>query len=253
MADVTVAAGESLEINFQLNPIVTSPYCDEPNMPVPDNDPEGGAWCSVTDYQESLLSGTLVQVDIDHTYLADMIVELISPSGTIVRLHSNQGGSGDDLVGWYPTELTPFQSLDAFLGEPIQGDWLLHVTDVGPGDVGFINSWCLVLTYEQTGISAAGDTDLPQVLALDGNYPNPFNPKTVIKFSVPVAENVELGVYDVRGIRVRTLVSETMAAGRHEVTWMGRDDTGRTVSSGAYFYRLTSGGKSVVGKMLLMK
>ncbi len=253
VADVTIATGETVEQNFVLKAIVTNDFCDSPDVNIPDNDPEGGVYCPITINKSSALSGIRVYVDISHTYVADMVFSLISPSGTTVTLHKNQGGDGDNVIGWYPTELTPFESLDVLLGEPIQGTWQLHVTDVGPQDFGHVNSWCLSLTYEDDVVSAAGDETLPKVLAANGNYPNPFNPMTVIRFSVPVDQGVELAVYDVRGVRVRSLVSDVLTAGHHEATWMGRDDNGRAVASGTYFYRLTSGGQSVVGKMLLMK
>ncbi len=253
VADVALDEGQTVEQNFILNPIVTNSFCDDANVDIPDNDPDGGVYCTIAVDAVSTLSAISVYVDITHTYIGDMIIELISPAGTTVRLHSNQGSSNDDLVGFYPSDFTPFESLDVLLGEDIQGDWVLHVTDVGPFDFGHVNSWCLILTYELSSLSPVDDAGLPRVLALDGNYPNPFNPMTVIRFSVPEAQSVELAVYDVRGVRVRTLVSETMEAGHHQVNWMGRDDHGRSVASGAYFYRLTSGGKSMVGKMLLMK
>ena len=97
------------------------------------------------------------------------------------------------------------------------------------------------------------DVRLPSVLTLHGNHPNPFNPKTVIAFALPVSQDVTLAVYDVRGQRVRTLVRGALEAGNHEVTWLGRDDTGRQAASGTYFYRLTVGGEHLVGKMLLVK
>ncbi|MCP4291128.1 MAG: T9SS type A sorting domain-containing protein [bacterium] len=253
VADVTVGDNATVEQNFTLNAIVTNTFCDEADVEIPDNDPNGGVYCTIPVTDSSTLSAISVYVDITHTYVADMIVELISPAGTVVRLHSNQGGDSDDLVGFYPSDMTPYQNLDALLGEDIQGDWQLHVTDIGSYDFGHINSWCVILTYEQSALSAADDENLPQVLALDGNYPNPFNPMTAIKFSVPSAQDIKLAVYDVRGVKVRTLIHETMAAGHHSVNWMGRDDSGRTVASGTYFYRLQSEGKSVVGKMLLMK
>ncbi len=254
VADVTLADGETADQNFTLNAIVTNEFCDAADVAIPDNDPDGGVYCAISIIEESILSDIGVYVDITHTYVGDMVIELISPAGTTIRLHNNQGSDADNLMGWYSTELTPYQSLDTLLGENIQGDWQLHVTDVGNQDYGHINNWCLSLTYEgSNNVSAAGDENLPQVLALNGNHPNPFNPMTAIKFSVPADQSVELAVYDVRGVRVRTLVSEVMAAGHHTVNWMGRDDSGRHVASGAYFYRLSSGGNSVVGKMLLMK
>ncbi len=254
VADITLIDGQNAEQNFVLNPIVTTEFCDNVDVDIPDNDPDGGVYCTINVDRESTLSAIGVYVDITHTYIADMILELISPAGTVIRLHNNQGGDADNVVGWYSTELTPFESLDALLGESIQGDWQLHAIDVGHMDYGHVNSWCLSLTYEDNGsLSAVGDENLPQVLALNGNHPNPFNPMTSIKFSVPADQRVQLSVYDVRGVLVRNLVSEVMTAGQHQVNWMGRDDSGRHVASGAYFYRLSSGGKSVVGKMMLMK
>jgi flagellar hook assembly protein FlgD len=64
---------------------------------------------------------------------------------------------------------------------------------------------------------------------------------------------VELVVYDVRGARVRTLVSGEVSGGRHEVVWDGRDDHGTLVSSGVYFYRMVQRGYTNTKKMLLLK
>jgi len=70
------------------------------------------------------------------------------------------------------------------------------------------------------------------------NYPNPFNPRTTLRFDLARAGRVELAVYDLQGRRVRVLVSETRPAGRHEVSWDGRDDQGHGLSSGIYFARV---------------
>jgi hypothetical protein len=105
------------------------------------------------------------------------------------------------------------------------------------------------------------------------NFPNPFNPSTTIRFTVGSrgvtssqgtssgvnfvdrGENVLIDVYNVRGQRVRTLLdgSREYSAGRHEVVWNGRDDFGRGMSSGIYFYRITAGEDTAVRRMLLMK
>ncbi|MFQ6105279.1 MAG: M6 family metalloprotease domain-containing protein [Candidatus Glassbacteria bacterium] len=97
---------------------------------------------------------------------------------------------------------------------------------------------------------------LPRVLGLGQNYPNPFNPNTTISFDVPVSDQrqqTKLVIYNLRGSRVRTLLDRKMAPGRYEVTWDGKDDRGAGVSSGVYFYRLTSGEKSITRKMLIFK
>ncbi len=100
------------------------------------------------------------------------------------------------------------------------------------------------------------DDPLPglQRLTLGRNHPNPFNPVTTIEFSVPSdAGRVELGIYNVAGRRVRTLASGELEAGPHSVMWDGRDENGRSCSSGIYFMRLTAGRETRTGKMTLLK
>jgi hypothetical protein len=102
-------------------------------------------------------------------------------------------------------------------------------------------------------LDESSDVAIPRVFELHRNYPNPFNPLTKISFSLPAAHNVELSVYSLDGRKVATLVNELREPGLHEVLWTGRDDNGRTVASGTYFYRLNAGPYSDVKKMTLMK
>ncbi len=83
--------------------------------------------------------------------------------------------------------------------------------------------------------------------------PNPFNPQTEIKYSLPVAGHVEMQIFDVRGHLVRKLVSSQQAAGTHAITWTGRDDQGAAVASGVYFLRLVSGEINHSAKLLLLE
>lgn len=105
----------------------------------------------------------------------------------------------------------------------------------------------------ESTFAATSAVTTPRVFALEGNYPNPFNPQTSIRFSLPQAEQVQLEIYSIAGRRVTTLVNSTYEAGPHEVIWTGRDDSGQTVASGVYFYRLRAGEFSDVRKMTLMK
>lgn len=94
---------------------------------------------------------------------------------------------------------------------------------------------------------------LPADFWLSANYPNPFNPNTVISFALPEACEVELSVYNVLGQKVRALARGSYAAGKYEATWNGRDYQNRPVSSGIYFYRLDAGSFGQTKKMMLMK
>jgi C1A family cysteine protease len=86
------------------------------------------------------------------------------------------------------------------------------------------------------------------------NYPNPFNPATAISYTVPSGGgHVRLTIYDLAGRQVRTLVDRLEGAGRQVATWQGRDDAGRELGSGVYFYRLEIGDFRVQRKMVMLK
>ena len=100
-----------------------------------------------------------------------------------------------------------------------------------------------------TGVAAP-----PARFALHPNAPNPFNPRTVMRFDLPGAAAVTLRIYDVSGRRVRTLLDAApYPGGRHAVAWEGRDDAGRAVSAGAYFCRIEAGAQVAVRRMMLVK
>ncbi len=93
----------------------------------------------------------------------------------------------------------------------------------------------------------------PTELSLAQNYPNPFNWATSIRYQVQERRHVVLEVSDLLGRRVARLVDEMQSPGAHEITWEGVDDSGRTVASGVYIYRLTSGTSTVTRSMLLLR
>ena len=89
-------------------------------------------------------------------------------------------------------------------------------------------------------------------LALFQNYPNPFNPTTTIRFELPEKGKVRLAIYDCAGKEIVRLLDGERAAGRSEVAWDGRDLSGRPVSSGVYFYRLSAGKQVISRKMVIL-
>lgn len=91
------------------------------------------------------------------------------------------------------------------------------------------------------------------VTALWGNYPNPFNPRTRIDFSLAKEGPVELAIYNIGGELVRVLVDETLSAGPHHIYWDGKHKSGQRIAAGLYFYRLLADDYESVKKMLLLK
>ena len=102
---------------------------------------------------------------------------------------------------------------------------------------------------------------IPDVFDLAQNYPNPFNPVTTIDFAVPREagsacdglSQVKLNVYNMLGQEVNTLVNELVEPGYYTVRWNGRDENGREMASGIYFYRMTAGAFSSTRSMVLLK
>ncbi len=88
---------------------------------------------------------------------------------------------------------------------------------------------------------------------LEQNYPNPFNPTTKLAYSIESSSIVNLTIYDVAGRRVRELVNESQERGAYQVVWDGANDTGATVSSGVYFYKLVAGSFTDTKKMTILK
>lgn len=107
--------------------------------------------------------------------------------------------------------------------------------------------------YEPALAFTPNPSALPQELTLWQNYPNPFNPSTEIRYTMPNDGTTELVVYDLLGQKVRTLVSDPMAAGEHIATWDATDDAGRPMSAGVYLCQLRWDGQTATQKMILVR
>lgn len=109
------------------------------------------------------------------------------------------------------------------------------------------------ITVHWNGVSNQ-ENPVPQITtALNANYPNPFNPSTTIAFSLAESARVKLNVYNLKGQKVKSLLSSDMASGTHSITWNGDDDNGRGVSSGIYLIRMDTPRQSFTRKAMLMK
>jgi len=96
-------------------------------------------------------------------------------------------------------------------------------------------------------------SEMPKEYELFNNYPNPFNPTTTIKYSVPKNSNVKLRVYNMMGQLIKTLVNESKAPGFYNVEWDGTNESNSKVASGIYFYRIECENFVANNKMILLK
>ena len=157
-------------------------------------------------------------------------------------------------------------TLEAPEGEGLIADILFQVlSTIGDsltfGDVYFYDSFGVMDIITDKGIAIIPGSVSVDNIEFDSifkeikleNYPNPFNPTTTISFSIPEEGKVELCVYNIKGQKVKALINEKLNAGAHQVIWHGKDENGKSVSSGIYFYKMDSGRYTSVMKMILLK
>ncbi len=104
-----------------------------------------------------------------------------------------------------------------------------------------------------TDVAGEEEIEVPASFSLSQNHPNPFNSETVIRYSLPGESQVKIAVYNILGQKVRTLLDGKESAGHKRVTWDGKNEKGKTISSGIYFYRMETEEFVRTKKMLYLK
>jgi hypothetical protein len=156
----------------------------------------------------------------------------------------NSGALRDTLVGTVTSKLLTFPRRTAVYY------WRVRASD----------GQLVTISFEYRRVNVAFTTPVEERVEsgeesmLEQNFPNPFNPATTIAFDLARPAAVRIGIYDVSGRLVRTLVDGKIAAGRHEIAWNGENNAGIGVPSGLYFYRMsTSEGFTATRKMILLR
>jgi hypothetical protein len=180
----------------------------------------------------------------------------------------------------FTTSLVPFDPSTGTVGTPLYTPpgWVLNDIEISPDGKLFVADqtatepgvWIwdasadtlITTSPKSTGLPpfqicfsqpVFSPAELPAALSLGANYPNPFNPATVIPFSLERSGQVELTIYDAAGRRIRTLVRGHIEAGYHEIAWNGLSDSGSAAASGVYFVRLVSAGMSATRKIVMLR
>jgi len=115
------------------------------------------------------------------------------------------------------------------------------------------NTTCKFYALKPLTTSVNDRVTTPIGYQLEANYPNPFNPSTTVRFSLPAAAQVHLIIYNVHGQLVRTLRDQRFGTGYHQVVWNGWDDTGKPVASGVYFLQMRASRESASAEFVQVK
>ncbi len=188
-----------------------------------------GAARILTEYPDEGADGFVTVVDMagdTATLFIDMDTDIdgtSAPMDTIVNIRG--------VVGQFAEETVPY---DGYVLMPREENDITFATSIGDGDV--------------------PEVRLPTAFTLSQNFPNPFNPSTTVAFEIPgEKQRVSLVIYDIRGRRVKTLVDSELEPGSYKVNWNGRDEDGKTVSSGVYLYTLRGKEGTYTRKMTVLK
>lgn len=194
----------------------------------------------------------------------------ITWDGGLIEISVN-GGEWEQIepVGGYPCTImniptTPFEE-----GTPVFAgniDWEQVTLDLssysGTAQIRFVFGSASLLTGEGWYIDdvhysnttgSSNETIIPIKNKLYANFPNPFNPTTTISFSLKEAGDVKLEIFNIRGQKVKTLINSSLPAENHQIVWNGKDDSGKSVSTGIYFYKMKTANYIASRKMILMK
>jgi hypothetical protein len=197
------------------------------------------------------------------------VVQPWDHQGNLERFLMNLNGThSTHYINWQPYSIR-FKSIHGHYDEPPNDDYLIHEWLYTGNDIPseeeqlrvHLNLWLyqgippsdgeeveIIFTEYMTGIEDTNNRSIPYYFSVFGNYPNPFNTQTTIRYALPEASNVTIEIYDLLGRQVETLVNSEQRAGYHSVSWNANRQP-----SGMYFYKLQAGEFIETKKMLLLK
>jgi subtilisin-like proprotein convertase family protein len=245
--------------NFTIGSLTCNDYNsgDNLNLPIPDgtgtSNPVAGSplFNTINIPDDITIEQVSVSVNITHTFIGDLLIQIQHPEGSFVNVWLGNCGSNDDINITFqdgapaiscgtPTSGTfsPANPLSAFNGLSAQGNWNIAIVDFFAQDTGFLNSWGLEICTSSSLSVADNSIDKLQV------YPNPNNGTFTVNFTPQSLEDIKLEVYDIRG---RAILNQTyQSTGRFEETL-----TLDNAQSGMYLLSITNGNQKVTKKIIV--
>jgi len=232
-------------------------------------DPGKGYWIAIPEATTNTVSGLALQTYTEHFdaqgwYMIGSVID----STDFTDPNDTPNGSVLLPAYSYDTDLNDYVATDSLF--PSAGYWIAVLQEcdltVGEGALlaatkpvsqtdteGFFDKFGLqpppppAINWQKEEIA-----EIPQHYALRQNYPNPCNPTTMIEFDVPEDRHVEIAIFNLRGEVISELINRDMSAGSYKMLWNGRDHSGKSVSSGLYFYRMTAGDFTATKKLIFV-
>ena len=140
-ADVGRLLRWQIRVNYE-KPDTSITKTVNPNLPIPDNNNQGIA-SDIEVQQDGDAKNITVNIDIEHTYIGDLRIDLTSPSGLVATLHNQEGAGSHNIKKIYDTSTS--LALNSLTGEPIRGTWQVRVRDLAAQDVGTLVTWGIII------------------------------------------------------------------------------------------------------------
>ena len=204
----------------------------------------------VFDSRDDVGEIALAQIDDSHYLCAYYVGETgFTGWSVVLSLNINTG----TITAETPFEFDTDYGCEAALAQIDDSCYLCTYKGLNETGTDDKTGWSVILNVELPPVGIDDNTIISRVADLGNNYPNPFNPKTSIKFAIASESQVQIEIYNLAGQKVKTLVNERMNPGSYCYVWNGMDDSDKSVTSGVYFYKMKAGSYTSTRKMILMK
>jgi len=177
------------------------------------------------------------------TVIASLDTIFSHPGGSSLTYSAQTDGN---TIAILPSNLLRLRSIASFTGT---SEVIVTASDEQPVS---ISDTFYVTVQPVVGVEEDPES-LTRSFQLLQNYPNPFNPTTTIAFNLPATQKVNLTIFSLNGERVKTLISQQLHSGEHQISWDGTNSANQRVSSGIYLYRLSAENYTSIRKMALLR